>query len=261
MHNNSYKLKKFFEFKEADLEPVKSFRIQENLNPDVWDSDDKMSEDVKASLEEIGETFYTSSDIKAPIKDIILCGSLANYNWHKKYSDFDVHIIIDMDDVSEDTDLAEKHTDLAKKYWNITHDITVNGYDVEVAIQDESDLISAIETGRMGGVYSLKDDKWLKVPEKAEHTPDEKLISSKGKNLMLHIDRIEEELDENTYEENDKRLKAIWKKIKNYRKDGLEEEGEYSVGNLVFKLLRRNGYIEKVVELKKNLFKEKFEKK
>ena len=43
----------------------------------------------------------------------------------------------------------------------------------------------------------------------------------------------------------------MWDKIKNYRKSGLESEGgEFSIGNLVFKLLRRNGYIEKMIELK-----------
>jgi hypothetical protein len=32
------KLVKFFEFKESDLEPVKSFRIKDNLNPKLWDA-------------------------------------------------------------------------------------------------------------------------------------------------------------------------------------------------------------------------------
>ena len=30
------KLQKFLEFKKSDLDPVKSFRIQDELNPKVW---------------------------------------------------------------------------------------------------------------------------------------------------------------------------------------------------------------------------------
>ena len=35
-------------------------------------------------------------------------------------------------------------------------------------------------------------------------------------------------------------------KLKNYRKSGLEKEGEYSYENLVFKYLRRSGLLEKL---------------
>jgi hypothetical protein len=33
------------------------------------------------------------------------------------------------------------------------------------------------------------------------------------------------------------------------RKEGLAENGEFSVGNLAFKKLRNEGYIEKIIEL------------
>ena len=36
------------------------------------------------------------------------------------------------------------------------------------------------------------------------------------------------------------------KKLKKYRTCGLEKGGEYSTENLVFKILRRNGYIQKL---------------
>ena len=36
------------------------------------------------------------------------------------------------------------------------------------------------------------------------------------------------------------------KKLKDYRKSGLEKEGEYSYENLVFKYLRRSGLLEKL---------------
>jgi hypothetical protein len=39
-------------------------------------------------------------------------------------------------------------------------------------------------------------------------------------------------------------------KIKKFRQSGLESGGEYSYENLTFKLLRRNGYIEKLLNVK-----------
>ena len=49
-------------------------------------------------------------------------------------------------------------------------------------------------------------------------------------------------------------LEAKWtnseKKIKKFRQSCLEEGGEYSYENLTFKLLRRNGYIGKLLNLK-----------
>ena len=43
------------------------------------------------------------------------------------------------------------------------------------------------------------------------------------------------------------------KKIKTFRQSGLEQGGEYSYENLTFKLLRRNGYIEKLMGIKKGI--------
>jgi hypothetical protein len=42
-------------------------------------------------------------------------------------------------------------------------------------------------------------------------------------------------------------------KLKQFRQSGLEKGGEYSYENLTFKLLRRNGYIEKLMGIKKGI--------
>jgi hypothetical protein len=42
-------------------------------------------------------------------------------------------------------------------------------------------------------------------------------------------------------------------KLKQFRQSGLEKGGEYSYENLTFKLLRRNGYIEKLMDIKKGI--------
>ena len=52
-------------------------------------------------------------------------------------------------------------------------------------------------------------------------------------------------------------IDALRKKIKEFRQSGLESGGEYSYENLTFKLLRRNGYIEKLLKLKTDIINKK----
>jgi hypothetical protein len=40
---------------------------------------------------------------------------------------------------------------------------------------------------------------------------------------------LEKELDEDKYEKYKEKVGKVWDKIKNYRKNGLEEEGEFSM--------------------------------
>ena len=134
----------------------------------------------------------------------------------------------------------------------------IKEYDVEIAIQDENDLSEALKTTRMGGVYSLLNNKWIKKPTKVEFEPDEDLIKEKSKTLMMKIDDIEES-DNIDYDDLKEKIDSVWKKIKDFRKSGLESEsGEFSIGNLVFKLLRRNGYISKIMEMKKDSYDKQF---
>jgi hypothetical protein len=254
------RFQKFFEFNQKDLDPIKSFYIKDELNPKIW-SDFKLEQDVRENLLTIARDFFETLDTECEVKDIALCGSLCNYNWSEKYSDYDLHIIIDYRDIDENLELVEKFCDYAKKQWNSNHDIKIKGYEVEVAIQDEKDLKTAISTGRMGGVFSLMKNKWTKKPEKVEFIPDEKTLERKATVLMDTIDELEEEVDEDKYTKFKEKIDRLWKKIKKYRQSGLEEEGEYSTGNLLFKLLRRNGYISKVMDLKKKSYDQQFEAK
>ena len=252
------KLNKYFEFVQADFEPINSFYLKDELNPKIWDNFE-IDQDIREQLLKIAQDFYSGTEIKADVQDIVLCGSLANYNWSEKYSDFDLHIVVNYSDIDDDYELAEKLCDFAKKVWNKLHEIEISNYEVEVAIQDLSDLKNDIKIGKMGGVYSLMDDKWLKKPERIDFEPNEKEIRGKAENIMSAIDDLEAEKDEDKWEFFEKKLDKVWKKIKDFRKSGLDsEDGEFSVGNLVFKLLRRNGYIEKVMKIKRYAYDKQF---
>lgn len=247
------KLNRFFEFVESDFDPVKSFYIKDDLNPKVWEGFE-INKEVRENLLKIAQDFYSSTDLNADVKDIILTGSLSNYNWSEKYSDYDLHILIDFNQVSEDVDLVKKYVDAAKNNWNKAHDIKVKGYEVEVYIQDTK------EVHRSTGIFSLLKDKWVVKPSKIDFTPDDDAIIEKAKSSMMSIDDLETQVEEDKYDHFLEKVKKVWDKIKNYRKSGLESEGgEFSIGNLVFKLLRRNGYIEKMIELKRYSYDKQFE--
>jgi hypothetical protein len=179
--------------------------------------------------------------------------SLANYNWSEKYSDYDLHILINFKDVDDNVVLVKKFVDSAKNIWNKDHDIRIKGYEVEVYIQDIS------EPHKSTGIFSLLKDKWIVRPEKVDIEPDEDMIKEKAKSIMMAIDDIEDEVDEDKYEAFIEKIDKVWNKVKDYRKSGLDSEGgEFSTGNFVFKLLRRNGYISKIMSLKKESYDKQF---
>ena len=246
------KLVKYFEFNQQDLEASKSFRVKDELNPKIWD-DFKIDDEVREDLLKIAEDFYASTDLEADVEDIVLTGSLANYNWSEKYSDYDLHILIDFTNVNDAVELVKKYVDSAKSIWNKEHDIKIKGYEVEVYIQDVS------EPHKSTGVFSLLNNKWNVKPEQFNFEPDEDMISEKGKSVMMMVDELEEQVDEDKYDSFIEKVQKVWEKVKNYRKSGLESEGgELSMGNLVFKFLRRSGYIGKIIELKRKSYDNQF---
>jgi len=254
------KLMMFFEWKDSHLKPIKSFDPKSKLDDKIWNSYE-LKPKISSQLLEIGRDFFESTDIKAKVKDIVLCGSLCNYNWSSEYSDFDIHIIIDLSEISDDLELSEQLCDLSKKIWNSKNDIKISGYDVEVAIQDYKDLEKSISDGKMGGVYSLIDGEWIKKPQKMDNIEiDSKSLEEISVPIMEVIDDLEKKVKSNNYiyDEINGGLKIIWKKIKRLREKSLQSDGEWGLGNLVFKLMRRNGYMQKIMDLKNEIYKKKF---
>lgn len=245
-------IKKYFEYNKFD--PIKSFRLHDTLNPKIWNKDMEINEDVRESLLKISNDYFEHLDLgdDVEIDDIVLTGSLSNFNY-SDYSDFDLHIIFDFKQINEDTDLVKKFLDAAKKIWNDEHDILILGYEVETYCQDKSEKHSA------SGQFSLLDNKWIKKPSKEDFTPDEDLIKRKAQTIMSKIDDVEIDFRNHfNYEDLSEKLKKIWKKIRENRQKGLDKEGEFSIENLVFKLLRRNGYIGKLLELRTKIYDKQF---
>jgi hypothetical protein len=77
---------------------------------------------------------------------------------------------------------------------------------------------------------------------------------NKVKSWTEKIDEVIEDAEEgNDLKKSKEIIDKLKKKIKDYRGEGLSGDGEFSYENLVFKFLRRNGYIEKLYNFEDKL--------
>jgi len=100
-----------------DNELIKSFNPQETLNPKIWEKDGdepKLKPEIREGLLNIANEFIEFLDVDIIVTDIILTGSLSNFNW-SKYSDFDLHIVVNLEQYDENQiELYEKIFNLKK---------------------------------------------------------------------------------------------------------------------------------------------------
>lgn len=216
---------------------LKSFNLKQTLNPKVWDNPADVNKStlktkVKDALLDIADKFIEYLGEDSFVDDVVLTGSLANYNW-SSFSDFDLHIIIDFSQFEGDSDLYKELFNLKKQIFNEKHNIKIFGYDVELYAQDEKELHVS------SGLYSVQDNEWINKPKKEKPEIDKELLKKK---ISIWKEKIDSSIDDS----DSKKLEELKDKLKEYRQCGLEKDGELSYENLVFKYLRRSGHIEKL---------------
>jgi hypothetical protein len=244
-----------FEDSELDQKIVKSFYSKESLSPDIFEEDNgsfSMKDNIRTKLLEIADKFVEFIGIDFFIDDVHLTGSLSNFNW-SEYSDVDLHILVDFNDFNDSNKkdstsmkkIVKEFFDSKKNNWNSEHDIKIKGYDVELYVQDSN------EKHLSTGVYSILNNKWIIEPKKGKEFIDDRTIMEKGQEYGELIDSLvkSSELGKDVSKDVD----DVKTKLKQFRQSGLEKGGEYSYENLTFKLLRRNGYIEKLMGIKKGI--------
>jgi hypothetical protein len=234
------------EDRDEDKKIVGSFKPKESLSDQIFDTSDNeisMRQDIRKRLVKISDEFVNTLGIEFFIHDIVLTGSLANYNW-SNYSDVDLHIIIDFEESNYPIDLLKEFFDSKERVWNNRYNIKIKGYDVEIYVQDiKQEHVSS-------GVYSVLNNKWVIKPERNKPNIDDRKILEKGEEYAKKIDYlVKKGKNQNVLGE----LEDLRKKLKSFRQCGLESGGEYSYENLTFKLLRRNGYIGKLLKLKTDI--------
>lgn len=223
----------------ANIALNKNVEFHDRLHPKVWDGE-KLRPQVRAKLVEIAEKFIEFLEIpESAVEDYLVVGSIANYNWNK-YSDIDLHVLMDFKKVGEtcNEELVEEYLMAKRALWLEKYDIEIDGLKVEVGPQDTAvDLTSA-------AVYSILENKWLKKASKKEPELDEKAFDKKVKELIKKIDKTLK----GDYSSDD--LSALRDEIKGMRRATLDGGTEFDTDNLVYKALRNQGYIEKIEKLR-----------
>lgn len=234
---------------------LSSFRPQTQLHPKIW-INGRINSKVRMRLLDIADDFIDTLEVDwVKPKDIILTGSLANYNW-SKFSDFDLHVVMDFEEVDDRVNFVKDYFDSKKKLWNEQHEnLKIYGFPVEVYVQDSNEFHNA------SGVYSLELDEWLKKPEKNSIQAiklNKYFIKEKVWKFIRQIDELydaaADETDEYILEQIAKKANALFKKIKSMRREGLRRGGEMNSFNIIFKCLRRSGHIGKLADIKSKTY-------
>ena len=146
------------DFYKKELNPLFWKKINDESPTDSGAESYTFDQELRNKLLKIAEEFYKGLKFEAPIQDIQLTGSLANYNWTDK-SDLDVHVLIDFSVIDDNTELVKKAVDGLRFIWNLRHKIKIRGFDTEFYIQDINEPHTA------SGLFSLLNNKWIRIPK------------------------------------------------------------------------------------------------
>lgn len=233
---------------------LQSFDIQESLHPKMWieenDGEYRLNSKVRLRLLDIADDFIDGLSVSwIKPKDIIFTGSLANYNW-SKYSDIDIHILYDFKKIYKNSDFVDDYFKAKKEVWLKNHkQLKVYGYPIEISVEDCN------EKNPSSGRYSLEQNKWITEPtDFQDATLNKKYIKDYSAKVMTEIDKLEKsiksETDRHKIEVMANKVEKIFTKLKNLRSEGLEsKKKEMSSGNVIYKLVRRMKYIDKIWSL------------
>jgi len=220
-----------------NLKELDSFKLgdavnfHEELNPALWENE-TMRSDVRKALLRIAADFQEFLGVQdLAIEDVRVSGSNAAYSY-TPHSDIDLHLIVDMEQINNDEVYQELFN--AKKFqYNQEHNIKVRGYDVELYVQDVNQPHASL------GEYSVARDEWTRIPTKQRANLDDFATRQKYDKLkgLVMAALVSKKLE---------LVEDVTDIVKRYRRAGLAEGGEFSPENLAFKMLRTQGYIERL---------------
>lgn len=227
-----------------DLKELQSFQLSDavkfhdHLNPKIFHGQHVRPE-VEKQLKLIAGDFLEELGVDGlDVQDITISGSNAAYSY-TPHSDLDLHILVDMTKLHDDDMYRELFT-AKKNAYNDSHKIKIHGIPVELYIQDSNQPVISL------GEYSIKNNKWLKIPSKRRANFDQNATRKKYEKLLEVIKRAlkTQKLD---------RVENVLHTIKRYRQAGLDKGGEFGPENLAYKALRSQGWITELYKLRDEL--------
>ena len=212
-----------------------TLQYHDTLNPDLFNDKKKLDPEVWQTLNKISKEWASFANIPAAsIKDVIVVGGNANYNY-TKHSDIDLHLVVDKKGI-KCQGLIDDYLQSKKQLWALTHDITVKGQPVELYAQDYRD---PFREGQ--GVYSLKSNRWLQEPERVKFNSKSPEVVNKVKDLSFQINSLIDSKSDDI-----DAFKNIKRRLKIMRSTAIEKGGEYAPENLAFKELRNRGTLDRM---------------
>ena len=235
------------------MEMYKYIKCHSTLNPKLWNGFE-LKPEVKDKLMEIAKNFidYIEQSVVLHVVDIVLVGSNVNYNYNKD-SDIDLHVVVkqcayDGEKCKDNEDMSEVY-DLLRGMFNSSYNISIYGIPVELYIEETNNSSTNVSNGKYSLYYG-----WIKKPKKMEIELDIKSINNLYNQLVDEFNSLKEKISLEKYSYQFNELDKLLSKIYSIRKESLHKEGEFGVGNIVFKELRANGYIETIKSLKQKIF-------
>ena len=239
-----------FEVDSSEID-LSSFKKKHELVPNIWNPDGTLNSRVRLKLLDIADDFWEYVNLTwVKPSGIILTGSICNFNW-SQYSDIDLHLIVDFDEIDEKTEFVRDYLDTKKNEWNNEHSgLQIMGYPVELYVQNLGEMPES------NGIYDLEENDWVREPNPDDIKSiglNKFSIKEKAAKIMTIIDDMYDALastdDSHKIEQMGDDASYLWKKVKEMRKSSLEKNGESGSGNIVYKILRRSGYLDRLWKL------------
>lgn len=215
-----------------DEEVEETYVEHDTLNPALFNSDEHLKPEIVNKLMQIVEAFVEDSEVLS-MEDVITAhfvGSNASYNYTDK-SDIDLHIVVDMSELSSDELMAQIAANGEKALFNKRYDIKLNGFDVEVYVEDMNADVKS------NGIYDIFEDEWVRHPE----------FTSDGKehfNFDFLLDQAIKTCENKAKGTEPEEIQNYINSLYVMRREALAKGGEPSDGNQVFKELRNLGYLD-----------------
>lgn len=233
---------------EAEIAPadvdISNIDHHDDLNRSIWTDEDTMDSQVRLRLLDIADDFWDFVDVQwVSPENILVLGSMCNYNYHVK-SDIDLHIAVDYSKVDENKEFVDEYFKSKKNEWNNSHEsLSIKGHRVELYVQDIGDDVKS------NGIYDLEENKWVRKPtDDGDYDVDLEILRKRTAEIITIIENMNEEVvstnDSHVAEDIYRLSQKLASKLREMRKDSLDDDGEYGMGNVVYKVVRNGGYLD-----------------
>lgn len=214
-------------------DPVLDLERHQQLNPALWTGAGQLRPVVAERLLAIAAAWQRDALIPdGLVSDVLLVGGNANYNYTSK-SDIDVHLLVPLDRLGSPPSLVNEYIKTKTKSWSNSRAIRVAGYRVEV-----SAYANPIRADQ--GIYSLRQRRWLVTPrQQAVRTITPELRQQAGVYQRTIACLIRNNAPNASFE-------TLLAELKQLRKAGLAQAGEFDPKNLLYKALRNSGDIDAI---------------